>query len=92
MANVVYLSGLMRIEEVKQVPNLGMVMEVTIFDDEKAHKKYPVFLTGKQVELVIDHNHRACEKLPTVVINGRLFNLVDRLVVLGKYIDFITTD
>ena len=88
MANTVHLSGFMRVEEVKQVPGLDLVMEIKITDDE-AKGEYPVFLTGKQAELVIERNHKDSEKLPIAVISGRLFNVKDRLVVLGKYIDIV---
>lgn len=92
MTNLVYLSGPMRVEEVRNVPGVGQLMEVTIFDDEDNRKRYPAYLTDKQAKTVIKNNHKDAQDLPVVIIKGSLFILEDRLMVLGKYIDFITSD
>lgn len=89
--NVVYLAGLLRVEAVKRVEGLSILMEAVVID-EKEGREYPMYLTGKQAELVIERNHAGSKHLPTVVVSGRLFNLDDKLVVLGKYIDFVSSD
>lgn len=92
--NSVHLSGLLRVDEIKQVPGIGSVMEVTIFTrkrEKRSHREgFFVFLTGKQIELVIKHNHVDSEKLPFVVVNGRLFRINSEApcVVLGQHIQF----
>lgn len=98
MANIVHLSGLLSIDEVRSVKGVGMLILATLFDQSKAKQQfsfesrgYPVYLTGKQADIVLEQNRKKCNgKLPQCVVNGRLFHLTkdEECIVLGKYIQF----
>ena len=97
MANSVHLSGLLRVDEIRTRKGLGVVIQVTLFDQttEKQRKGlapmgYPVHLTGEQAEIVLQQSKKSTNgQLPNCVITGRLFCVDEReCVVIGKHIQF----
>ncbi len=82
MANTVFLSGLLQVTEVRDIPGLGIVIEAEVFEREERTSKawddrkvYPVLLTGKRARVLMTNNHTHERGLPRVVISGRLFRL-----------------
>ena len=86
--NIVHLSGLLRIEEVRQVAGVGAVMETTLFTKSKG-LGFTVFLTNAALQMIANQNHTDQTQLPFVVISGYLKRTGTKLcdiAILGKHV------
>lgn len=99
MANSVHLSGLLQIDQVKNIPGVDLSIRASVYEGRNGsqrtwdeHKQYPVLLTGKQAQIVIENSqeHPNGQGFPAVVISGRLFrvNGASQCFVLCKHIQF----
>jgi hypothetical protein len=99
MANSVHLSGLLQVNQVKNIPGVDLSIRASVFESQSGsqrswdeNKEYPVLLTGKQAQIVVEaHEVNPNGKgFPAVVISGRLFrvNGQKQCYVLCKHIQF----
>ena len=98
-AKAVHLSGWLEIVEVHQVeikgkPETSLTAILHLRNPDhypEDRKRYPVLLSGRQAEIMVDWQRRHPDLRPKVALSGRLFNLDEQVYVVVKHIQVLNT-
>ena len=98
-ANAVHLSGWLEIFEARQVeikgkPETSLTAILHLRNPDhypEDRKRYPVLLSGRQAEIMVDWGQRHPDLRPKVALSGRLFNMDEQVYVVVKHIQVLNT-